>query len=144
MAEIPHTEIQTYRPRQALYNSHSHKTPQSVLATHSGDVIQTAERNPIMNPQKTNLERLESQKDCFQDMPFSMLQQSSRCAGQPQMQNPLWQNSGTVSPLLECSETSCRCAKRNAANREGQLLAKRREVDPLTVSPNQKLNVARA
>jgi hypothetical protein len=64
--------------KNPLYNSHSHKTPQSVLATHSGNVIQTAERNPIMNPQKTNLECLQSQKDCFQDVPFRMLQQSSR------------------------------------------------------------------
>ena len=48
--EIPHTEIQAYRPRQALYDRHSDETAESVLAAHSGYVIQPAERNPIMNP----------------------------------------------------------------------------------------------
>jgi hypothetical protein len=62
-AEIPRGEIEADREGNRLDGGDSHQTSQRVLAEHGGHIVQTSERNPIVNQQKENLETLESQQD---------------------------------------------------------------------------------
>jgi hypothetical protein len=49
-----------------LDEGHNHKTPQRILAADCGNVVQTPERNPVMNPQKDDLKRLQSEQSLLQ------------------------------------------------------------------------------
>ena len=65
LAEIPCTEEQADGKGHALHKGHSHKTRQRILAAYRGNIVQTPEWNPVVNPQKDNLKRLQSEQDLF-------------------------------------------------------------------------------
>lgn len=66
LTEVSGTETQADGKRCALYGSHDHQTAQSVFPAHGGYVIQTPQGNPVVKPQKENLERLQSEEDQLQ------------------------------------------------------------------------------
>jgi hypothetical protein len=49
-AEIPCTENKADGPRHALHDGDDHQALQRVRAAHRGNIVETAKRDPVVNP----------------------------------------------------------------------------------------------
>ena len=65
VAKVFRAENQTDGKWHALNQCHNDQTTRSVLATDGSDVVQSSERNPVMNPQKENLKGLQCKQQDF-------------------------------------------------------------------------------
>jgi len=66
LSQVPRAQEEADRKGDALHGGNNYKTLQSILAAHCGNVIQTPEGNPVMNPEEDNLKHLEGEQQFFE------------------------------------------------------------------------------
>src|SRR5271156_3179094 len=67
-AQVPCAEEEPDGKGQRLHQGHNDQARASVFAPDSSNVVQTPERNPVMNQEKSNLKRLQYEQGHFNGM----------------------------------------------------------------------------